>query len=129
MPDFQDDPSIPNDTEVWRRITPRWIKFDPAQGRRRPSSEAFQDSRDRTPLSVFLAAELSGPDEALEGHDGYCLAALNVGFIRTLGLGVSRHPIRGEDPPGHAWVVGPKTKKTRNKLARNTTWVVGPDLS
>jgi hypothetical protein len=123
-PDVHDDPGIPDSTHVWRRISPNWIKYDSAQERRRPSSQAFQDSRDGTPMSVFLESELSTPAAALQGHTGYSLVALRVGYVRSLGLVVTRSPIRPEDPPGHAWVVGSKTASIRAKLARHATWVV-----
>lgn len=126
MPDYRNDPSIKDDADVWRRINPKWVKHDPAQGRLRPSSQAFQDSTDGTPLSVLLAADLPGPHAALEGHEGYYLAALSVGFVRSLGFVVTRHPIRDQDPPGHAWIVGRKTSRFRTELARHATWVVGP---
>lgn len=126
MPDFQDDPRIPDHADVWRRITPEWLKWDREQGRQQLNSQAFQDSVDETPMSVFLASELPAPEEALAGHSGYFLAGLNVGFVRSLGLGVAREPIRPEDPVGHAWVVGTKTRRIRRQLAKHAHWVIGP---
>ena len=121
---FVDDTSIPDTSELWRRIPPRHFYADDNESGMRPSSAAFEDDPDGGPLSVFLAAEALAPQHVLEGHEGYALAALTAGFARANCQIIARDPRPG--PPGHALVVGRKTHGTRKKFARQARWVVSP---
>ena len=109
-----DDETIPDGTELWRRI-PIWtLVADPnIAGGFRPSSDAFDDPE----LSVVLADECTGGmDTLLRNHEDFGVASFSVGEVREFGWGVMRIP----DPelPGHAHVLGPKTKSQRSKLAK-----------
>lgn len=119
-----DDPSIPDDEELWRRIPPHHFFFDDADGRLRPASAAFDNDPDGSPMSVFLASGTPGPDAALAGHDGHALAAITAGLARANGQGVVRAPLPGL--PSHAHVEGPKPKSIQRRLARAARWVVPP---
>lgn len=123
---FTDDPTIPDTAILWRRIPPGdvYLVFDESLNRSRPSSAAFQDSKDGSPMSVFIADDLDGPHDALAGHDGFYLVGFSAGVARECGLSVVRDP--ANDPPGHAFVVGAKTKSHCRKLARRCRWIVGP---
>ncbi len=92
--EFCDDPSIADDTEVWRRIPPwpSYTIFDRNIGRTRPSTQAFREDRDGAPMSVFIAEESGGAHAVLAGHAGFGVAAFNVGLIREQGLGIDRGP-------------------------------------
>lgn len=128
MSDFQDDDAIPDDAILWRRVPPYWVTYDENLGRERPSSQAFQDHRDGSPMSVFLADDCNGPDEALEGNEGFLLVEFTAGDVRGLDprQGVVRDPL--PDQPAHAHVCGRKTGSVKSTLAKDlATWVVGPD--
>jgi len=125
---YVDDPTVPNDSELWRRIPPKLIVLDENMGRRRPSSAAFKNSRDGSPMSVFLADVLRelnrGPETVLAGHDDFALAAITAGLARECNQSVARDPLQGE--PAHAVVIGKKTEAVRTKLALGSHWIVLP---
>ena len=110
-PATPDDPSIPGEAKLWRRISP--AQYPPP--RTRPTSAAFDDRRGEA-LSVVLAREGLDPASLLVGHPGFGVAEITVGFCRDLGLGVTRDPCPGE--PDHALVHGKKTDGIRKCLAK-----------
>jgi len=126
--DFGDDSSIPFDEILLRRIPGSWTVWDDNKNDVRPSSQAFSDHPDGTPMSVFLAGELTAagqrPETILAGHDGFSLVSISVGLVRDLGLTVRRRPL--PNTVGHAEVCGKKTTRIRKELAREALWVVRP---
>lgn len=130
--DFPDDPDIPDDTLLLRRIVthkPGWVAKDGATGALRPSSGAFEDHPNGTPMSVVLENKLREAgrplEDALSGHDGFALAAITAGQARALGLRVAVDP--QDDEPAHGIVIGKKTQGIKRKLARAAQWIVPPD--
>jgi hypothetical protein len=126
---FENDPDIPDTAVLWRRVPARHYVFDENLGRNRPSSEAFEDNPDGTPMSVFLASDCTGPEVALAGHEGYGLVAIAAGLARQCNQAVARDPSEG---PAHVVVVGKKTSSIKTKFAKQCTEVVPaarPDLS
>ncbi|HZO27835.1 MAG TPA: hypothetical protein VFH48_17800 [Chloroflexota bacterium] len=119
-----DDPSIPDDAELWRRIPPWHFYFDGKLGRIRPSKAAFEDDGDGSPMSVILAAEAGQPERALEGHEGYALAVITAGLARSCGQQIVRDPTAEE--PAHAVVIGLKTDSIKRRFAREARWAVLP---
>lgn len=122
---FSDDVSIPDETELWRRIPPWHVHHDVRLGRLRPASAAFDDDVD-DPMSVVIATGAAGPGAVLAGHEGFALAAITAGLARACGLGVMRDPL--PDNPAHAVVFGHKTGAIMRRLAREATWIVPPDV-
>jgi hypothetical protein len=121
---LNDDLTIPDDAELWRRIPPRHFHLEGDTGRVRPASSAFEDDRDGSPMSVFLGALTSGPGEVLQGHEGYALASITAGIARIHGQAVVRDPL--PDAPAHALVVGHKTRSIRAQLAIASRWIAPP---
>jgi hypothetical protein len=122
--DPPDDLTIPDDAVLWRRIPSwHWVQ-DENLGRMRPSTAAFEDDDDGSPMSVALASECAGPEVVLAGHEGFALAAFTAGFARQRGQRIARDPRPGE--PWHAVVIGKKTHSVRKQLARDCQWVVAP---
>ena len=119
-----DDPSIPDDAELWRRIPPWHFYFDEKLGRLRPSKAAFEDDGDGSPMSVVLAFDAGPPESVLVGHARFALATITAGLVRICGQGVVRDPI--PDEPAHAVVVGRKTDSIKRRFAREARWVVPP---
>lgn len=121
-----DDPSIPDDSLAYRRITPHWVHVDELNPAGRLSSRAFQDHPDAVSvaLRIELVARNLGPADLLSGWDGYGVVSLPVAFLRECGLGVVCDPTSGE--PWHALVWGNKSPGTRKKLARAATWIIRP---
>jgi hypothetical protein len=118
-----DDPSIPNEATLWRRVPDRHFVTD-ASGSIRPSSAAFDDDPDGDPMSTVLARPDRDPFPVLLGNGGWALAAINVGLIRELGWIVERRPEPEE--PDHVVVVGNKTQGQRKRVARECGWAIPP---
>jgi hypothetical protein len=110
--DHADDPSIRNCGELWRRVHQTQFVLDKNLGRVRPSSAAFNDSSDRTPMSVLRARIVmaTGRDEysVLRNYPGYALVAFTARLARQLGQGVEPNPL--PDEPAHTYVFGDKKK-------------------
>lgn len=119
-----DDPSIPDDADLLRRIPPWHFYFDEKLGRIRPSKAAFEDDGDGSPMSVVLASEAGPPESVLAGHPVFALAAITAGLARSLGQLIVRDPTPEE--PAHAVVVGRKTDGIKRRIAREARWVVLP---
>ena len=120
-----DGTSISDETMLWRRIPldPAHTTYDENLQRLRPSSAAFRDHRNGSSMSVILDRGQS-PNEALRGHENFALAAISVGLVRKLNLGVVAAPLERE--PNHAEVTGDKSKKISGELAKAAKWIVPP---
>jgi hypothetical protein len=125
--DYSDDPTIPDDAELWRRIPPWHFVPDENSGQIRPSSAAFEDHPDGSPMSVFLAAEARDLRHALAGHQGFALASITAALARGLGLGIAKEPL--PDEPAHAVVFGRKNKRVSRRLALGSRWIIPPPHS
>ena len=135
----EDDPGIRDSEALWRRI-PRnplglphvkYRVYDEKLGRERPTSIAFCDSADGSPMSVLLAEAVAktgrGPSDVVTGRfEGYLVASIAAGLARSCvpRQGVARDPT--EDEPVHAVVFGEKTRAVRNRLAKGSSWVIAP---
>ncbi|NLX56655.1 MAG: hypothetical protein GXY58_16220 [Planctomycetaceae bacterium] len=126
---LEDDKSISDDSQLWRRIPPWHIVDDKNFGRKRISKAAFEDHPDGSAMSVVLGDEVLAagrqPSSVVAGHAGFCLAAVSAGVARSLKQGISRQPL--EDEPAHAEVFGKKTDGVRKGFAKAAVWIIGPD--
>jgi len=128
MPAYEDDLSIVDDAELWRRIPRMWVIWDNNLHQMRPTSQAFQDHPSGTPMSVVLADVLEergdSPDKVLTGHPDFALASLTARLARACNQKVARDPL--PDEPAHALVVGKKSGSVRRRFATECRWVVSP---
>ena len=125
---YLDDATIPNRAELFRRIPPCHFVPDENSGALRPSSAAFNDHPNGSPMSVVLADVLAAtgrnPDDVLADCRGFALAMITAGLARECQQGVAREPLERE--PAHAVVFGRKTKPVMRKLATGARWVIPP---
>lgn len=125
---YADDFTISNEAELRRRVSPRHFVKDENLGMVRPSSAAFDDHPDGSPMSVYLADMLDemgrDPDAVLACHTGYALASITAGLAREYQQGVARDPL--PEDPAHAVVFGKKTRPVRRALALGSHWVIPP---
>ena len=117
-----DDLSIGESDELLRRIPAYHIIFDHNLGRERPTSAAFEDSPDGTPMSVVVRKDIEDPASVVAEHENFSLAELTAGEVRVRKQGVCRFPKMGE--PGHAHVFGKKTDSTRKFFATTCRWII-----
>lgn len=126
--DDTDDPTIPDEAILWRRIPPWHFVRDENLGRVRPSKAAFADHPDGSPMSIFFADEVLAAgrraEDVLAGHGGFALAAISAGQARSLQQSVIRRPT--PDEPSHGEVIGKKTNSVKRALAKLSLWVVPP---
>jgi hypothetical protein len=127
---YEDDLSIGNDVRLFRRIHPSCIVMDENLNCLRPSSQAFNDSQDGTPMSVnredILKQENRDPASLLTGFNEWGLAALTAGRMRENGQGIGPDPL--PDERSHALVFGPKPTKARKRIAKTAEWVIQPEI-
>jgi len=126
----EDDPSIDDAEDLWRRIHPHQVFQDGnLNGRARPSSAAFKDKE----LSCLLAREdteeralaAKGDDGVAWRDKGFSLAAFTAGLARRLRQTVCRDPTPA-DPP-HVLVVGKKKSGSiSGTFAEEARWVGEP---
>ena len=128
MPGYADDLTIGNEAGLFRRISPCHFVSDENSGGLRPSSAAFDDHPNGSPMSVVLADALAAtgrcPDDLLARYAGFALAMTTAGLARECRQGVAREPL--EDEPAHGVVFGRKTKPVKRKLATGACWVIPP---
>jgi hypothetical protein len=127
---FVDDPTIGDDERLLRRIPPWHFYFDKNLGRQRPTSAAFEDHPNGSPMSVHLESVRMVHGLAFESvladHDGFAVAGISAGLARTNGQGIMRKP-RANDP-AHAEVFGLKPEGLRRKFAKASDWVIAPAI-
>lgn len=129
---YQDDPSITDDDRLLRRvpIQPAQIIWDDNLKQQRPSSAAFKDHPDGSPMSIALQLVLDKLDlpiqSVLSGYETtHALVMFTAGVARKNGQWVAPEPLPPSDP-AHGVVFGPKTPKVRKALAKAAVWVVPP---
>jgi hypothetical protein len=117
-----DDETITGDSELWRRIPIwHWVADDSVPKGHRPSSAAFDEEE----MSVVIAAECHGGlPTLLRGHEAFGVASFTVGDIRERGWGIVRAP--DDQLPGHAHVLGKKTRGKGTSLAKKCHMLVDP---
>jgi len=126
-----EDIDLPDDTELWRRIPSDNYKFDDNLGRLRPKSNAFTDSKNKSPMSVTVVKLYLGGGKTKEEYiakfmkNDWGLASITVGLIKELNLEIEFDP--NDDDPGHALVKGKKTGKIKRRMAKESKWEVTPE--
>ena len=129
-----DDPFLPNDEGLWRRIVPQWVHRT-EDGRTRPSSAAFIDDY-TSEVSVYRSS-MATPEEVLRDHPRQSLAEIPARLPRSLGY-VIAIPDSDEDEdyplaPAHRLICMHSTmpnkrrKRDARTMAEGATWVVLQD--
>lgn len=128
-PADQDDPTISNEAELWRRVHPAQVIRD-HEGKWRVSSAAFDDPSNGTGMSVYLAEIIIATDRTpaslLQNYQQHGLVSITAGTVRDIGLVIRRSPL--PDEPAHAEVCGRKTHSRKKAMAINAIWVIHPSL-
>lgn len=124
--ELADDPSILADDPLWRRVHPALLVADKNSGSYRPSSAAFADHPNGTPMSIVLGREATAKgrtgEVAIEKFPGYSLASITAGQARESKQAVYRAPV--VDEPDHGEVKGEKPKTVQRTFAKQAKWVV-----
>jgi hypothetical protein len=127
--EYVDDSTIGDEDVLLRRIPPVWWIPDENLGRLRPTSQAFNNHGNGSPMSVHLQKVLEEHrlpvNSVLEGHVGFALASITAGLARTHAQRIRRKPL--DDDPAHAEVFGEKTRSVRKAFAMGAVWAVPPE--
>ena len=118
------DPTLPDETVLWRRIIPQWWIKDPSTGQYRIASEGFGDTPDGSHMSVAIRDEIvGGVATFLANCPGCGIAEFTAGHARhTCHMAIARDPVPGE--PWHAIVIGKKKKQSIRRSLRDGCQVV-----
>ena len=125
-----DDPDIPHDEILYRRVTSHQVKWRNGS-LERVGKNAFDDSSDGTHCSIHLGSKLDEngltPESLLAGYEDRCgLARFTAGDARGCGFGVLYSPELPHEP-AHGSLTGDKTpSKPRKDLAKKASMVVIP---
>jgi hypothetical protein len=124
-----DDPDVLNATTLLRRVPQKHIIFDQNLGRHRPTSAAFEDDEDGSPMSTYrndiIANEGAEVSRVMVGHDGYSLAGLTAEQFRSRQQTVHSDPLPEES--SHTEICGLKTHGTRSWFAKTAEWIIPPE--
>lgn len=120
--EYQDDPSIPDAAVVWRRVPPEWVKFE--DGVLRPSTGAFGDSSDGSPMSAVANRQDRGPESIVARYPGCGVIGMSAKSLRDLGFALVRAP--DDEDEDHIYVAGNKTKGARKRMKYGCWWLVQP---
>lgn len=72
-------------------------------------------------MSVYIASQARSSRLVMQNVKERFLVSLNAGFVRQLGLGIIRDSSSGG--PGHALLIGKKTRSIQNQMAKTAVWV------
>jgi len=86
---FEDDPNIPADERLFRRIPRTWVDWD-EHGNAVISSAAFKDEELSINLESVMVRDARPPEDAVRNYPGYGLAAITAAHARSLNQAVRR---------------------------------------
>lgn len=124
MEQLTDDPKIPDDEILYRRVSP--LQVVPDGQNWRPSSQAL-----KVPQMSVRMASLVSPEQVLEGHQSFGLVSFKAKTVREAGCIVAR--LKNDPLIGHA-LVCPKedvNKRITNGIAKvilkSCVWIKLPE--
>ncbi len=125
---FPDDRTIADAAILLRRIPDWHFFFDKKLGRVRPSSAAFEDDEDGDPMSMYrrdiIESEGGSVERVLVGHNGFALASLTAGQLRSKLQTIFPDPLPEES--SHSKICGGKGEGARRWFAQKAEWVIPP---
>jgi hypothetical protein len=123
--DHFDDPNIPDEERLFRRIHLTHI-VEGDGGRSEVSSAAFRNTELSVNLEAVMQAAGRQPKDALKDNPNDLLMSIAVGVCRGNGQMVGPDP-RPEEP-AHGYVFGKKSKSIQRSLRDAAGWIV-PDAA
>jgi hypothetical protein len=119
---MEDDTSIEDSTELFRRVHPTQVVWDGNKQRLRPTSAAFSDEEMSVNLADDLAAQGLEPEFALRDNPQHHLVSLTAAYVREEEQVVVRSHL--PDDPSHGDVVGAKGDGRRKRFALKADWTI-----
>jgi len=130
---YTDDESIEDADNLLRRvINPHQVVFDDNLNRKRPSSRAFDNHADGSPMSICIEKDLFALGENYESilsnqtkQYSYAIASFTAGIARENQQIIAREEVEGEF--AHGVVCGNKTRSIKRNIAKACEWAISPD--
>jgi hypothetical protein len=119
--DHFDDPNIPDEERLFRRINLAHI-VESDSGKSGVSSAAFRDPELSVTLEGVMRAAGREPTDSLRAYPGDLLMSIAAGVCRRNGQIVGPDPIPEE--PAHGYVFGKKSKSIQRALRDAAGWIV-----
>ncbi len=119
--DHRDDPSIPDEERLFRRIHLAHV-VEAEGGTCKVSSAAFRDVELSVNLEGIMRAAGRAPKDSLRDNPRDLLVSICAGVCRHNGQLVGPDPLPSE--PAHGYVFGKKTKSIQRALRDSAGWVV-----
>jgi hypothetical protein len=119
--DHFDDPNIPNEERLFRRIHLIHIVAGDG-GRSEVSSAAFRAMELSVNLEGVMQAAGREPQDSLRAHPNDLLMSIAAGVCRRNGQIVGPDPIPEE--PAHGYAFGTKSRNIRKALRDAAGWIV-----
>jgi hypothetical protein len=121
-----DDPSITDDTLLYRRVTEQHYRQD-VDGWTFTSGLFDNTSDGKQEMSVVIASKLAEDGRTIEdlAVSGTGWVAITAGAVRHEGQAVAHAP--ETDEPAHGAVCGTKGTKKRRRMKEAAEWVIYPD--
>lgn len=122
----EDDPSIGDESLLYRRIVPEWIVPGKDGGEPRISSQGFTNKSMSVNVGPCIDANGHELPDLLRKYPACSLAAVPAGLARREGQAVFYEEAQGEIC--HGLVEGKKTRSVARQLAHaaNRNWVIRP---
>jgi hypothetical protein len=118
---YADDPSIPHDERLFRRINITHVVERDAD-KTEVSSAAFRDDELSVNLESVMKSACRPPEDALRNSPNDRLMSVAAGVCRDHEQKVGPDPTPEE--PAHGYVFGKKSKAIRRALRDAAKWVV-----
>jgi hypothetical protein len=118
---YADDPSIPHDERLFRRINIAHV-VEGDGGKAEVSSAAFKTPELSVNLEGVMKSAGRPPEDCLRSYPNDLLMSLTAGICRGHDQKVGPDPT--PDEPAHGYVFGKKTKAISRALRDAAQWVV-----
>jgi len=120
----QDDLTIPDSEDLYRRIAKQWLVPDNTFGGLRLSRAAFKDRKKE--ISVHLSSLITPLETMARGGTNIVgLVAVTAGQARSLNQVVVRDPNPNDE--AHALICGSQPKSIIRQLTKIAKWICYPD--
>jgi hypothetical protein len=119
--DHFDDPNIPDEERLFRRINLTHI-VEKDDGRSRVSSAAFRDLELSVNLEGVMQAAGREPRDSLRAYPNDLLMSITAGVCRRNGQIVGPDPTPEE--PAHGYAFGRKSRSIKRSLSEASGWIV-----
>lgn len=122
--DPRDDPSIPDDDRLFRRVPPSQLRTEP-DGTRRPTSAVFKHAELSVNIESLMVEQGRPPEDSLASYPDNYLTSITAGNVRKY-----KYPIvKDTEPPNdpaHGLVLGKKSNTFASAMVRAHRWIKAP---